>query len=310
MSLDAESFTGHNLTTTWPFPVPLEYRGYDWGTKYPWRPRHTSLTTNMAAPPKQRTKWEAAVKRRDIVFQVVDRDHILSELKRLSRLAVVVDDISLVGYPTKGTNWMGVWNHMLRFAPGRDPLEALPAAQSGELLANLISIDIPENIEYSIDAVFSVLGEYQIAVDEVGNFEFLLDETPIKPLPKTVEFSYDIHYEPGETQAIGCKYFIPGQPEGTVVVGTTGDYPRYVKAPANSKAEATLEISLQRMRILKSESKGNAQIPLDLSWRPGDTTEREGRIWKVVRVDHSSSGGANPNLTTLALRGIPPVVFS
>ena len=143
----------------------------------------------------------------------------------------------------------------------------------------------------------------------MGKFISLLDESVVVPLPTAVSFTSEELYEPALTQKIGCWYIRPGRPYGLVILGTTGEFELFVKAPANSQAEATLEISLQRARLIKNEAKATAKIPFNIKWKPGDTVFREGRNWKVVRVDHQTAGGATPDVTTLSLRQIPVVVL-
>ena len=310
MSLDGESFTGHNLTTSWSMPVELSSLvDYDWGTTGRWKPFRSTLGPRKVDENPQKTMWKSSIDQRELLTRITNPEYIKSEIRRLTKLAITSDDLSLISYPIQGTNWLGMWSHMMRFAPGRDPSKNQARAQSGELIAQVIAADIPSNVEFTISRIYQILEEYQIAVDEMGVFHFLLDETAIRSMATALTFTSELFHESNLTQTIGCWYIKPGLPYGLVVTGSTGEFPLFVKAAANSQAKATLETSLQRARLLKGELKATAQLPFDISWRPGDTVEREGRKLKVVRVDHSTAAGPTPNTTNLTLRGIPPVVL-
>ena len=132
MSLDGESFTGHTLTTTWPGPVALDARiNYDWGTEGRWKPFRSEHGPRTVEENPQKTTWKSSIDQRELLGLIANPAYVKSQILGLSQLAVTADTLSILDYPSAGTNWLGMWSHIMRFIPGRDPVASLARAKTG-----------------------------------------------------------------------------------------------------------------------------------------------------------------------------------
>ena len=208
------------------------------------------------------------------------------------------------------SNWLTVMSRIL-FQAEPDQSGAIAARASGQLVADLISSDLPRKAR-KLDDYLKVLLDYQLGLNPRVIFPLSLLDLTDQRNPKVLvgaEFSQEVSHLDIANRKIICKYEEGGQAKGEYVLGTdTTMEPFRVRDPANSIAEAYLECQLQRLKLLASQNKASARLPLDLTLNPGDVVQFAGNVtWKVVKSVHKLVSGSSPDTTELTLRQIPPI---
>ena len=212
------------------------------------------------------------------------------------------------------SNALGVWNSLLlggpKAGPVHDALAAVALANSGRRLMEIILEDLTD--ETRLNEVVNVLADYQFcldpAPDNFGDLAFLLERGDD---PRAIELIADWSDEEDEidpaTQPIGCAYLDLPMGESILIrpEARAGlPPPIFVEHPANSRAEAELEIALQRAKFAAEHLTGGASVPLDTTIMPLHTVSAFHQVWKVTRVTHRWPEGSAAETTELQLRAV------
>ena len=278
--------------------------------------------------------------RRRLADLLKKQEHMLAQAKRLTRAvadqsiinALLTSDLSPATLVQQAiaaepdSNALGVWNSLLlggpKAGPVHDALAAVALANEGRLLMNLILADLTN--AKRLNEVVRVLADYQLCLDPApanfGDLAFLLERGDPVALEQIADWSDDEDELDPATQPISCVYIDPapvvfvgnlprlsdaGQSVLTLPEPTpTSLPPLFVEEPANSRAEAELEIALQRAHLTAEHLTAGASVPLDPTIKPLDTVSAEGKVWKVTRVTHRWPAGTAPETTELQLRAI------
>lgn len=251
-----------------------------------------------------------------------NRAHMLAQAKRLTRFTgedLVGPDAPLdfTLLPGLGTNVLGQWNYILRNqargAPTHDFTSLAAFLDSGELLMDLILEDLSDADD--LNQMVQVLAEYQLVLDpypaNFGDLAFLLDAGDATELKQIADWSEEEQEDVDPaTQPISCRYLPEGErmpgPLPTLVIpdASAGSPPLPVREPADNRAEAELEIALQRARLTAEHLTAGASVLINPSIKPLDALTAYGRTWKVMRVTHRWPAGSAPEMTELQLRAI------
>ena len=275
----------------------------------------------------QTTYWGRVREERQesLAALLTDRDHMLAQAKRLTKFAYRqpedgVEDIS--GAPlsideTK-TNALGRWNHILRNVPsGPYSLLSLPLESTLDSGAPLMDLYILPDLNSAetadLNVLVDVLAGYQLVLDpspaaDFGDLAFLLDAVSERELPTPMDWSDEEVLVDPDDQPIACQYLdgdaamqtltLPAPASGSPATLT-------VREPAGSRAEAELEIALQRARLAAERLTAGARVLIEPSMRPLDAVRAAGHVWVATRVTHRWPAGQDqPETTDLQLRAV------
>ena len=270
-----------------------QHRAWSWidedgeATGGQWWPLFRTRAKTGPSNYSQTVRWGKAPTWEQIASLVATPSWLRAQLSRLSSGA-----------------WISLFNQILLQAEP-DRQGAASAADSGQLLAELLLADFPHSAE-SLDDYTRVLSEYQLGIDPTTLFPIsLLDLTNVseaKPI-SPAEWSEEATFIDNTERPISCQFYTGGAPLGTVILGSDTTLPTLrVKDPANSEAEAYLEIMLQRLRLLSADPKASAVIPLDLSLNPGAAVSYEGQDWIILKSIHRLTATSRVDTTNLTLR--------
>ena len=275
----------------------------------------------------QTTYWGRVreARRETLAGLLTDRDHMLAQAARLTRFAYRqpeddVEDIS--GAPLSidetGTNTLGLWNHILRNVPsGPYSLLSLPlesTLDSGAPLMDLYILpDLNAQETDDLNVLADVLAGYQLVLDpspsaDFGDLAFLLDPVSERELPTPIDWSdEEVLVDPGG-QPIACDYLDEhAQVQTLTLPAPEADSPvtLRVREPAGSRAEAELEIALQRAKLAAERLTAGARLLIEPAMRPLHAVRAAGHVWVATRVTHRWPAGKDqPESTDLQLRAV------
>lgn len=184
-----------------------------------------------------------------------------------------------------------------------------PPAPALVALSNLLLNDLPDP-PASLADYTRALSDYQYGIDPASDAASLriisLVATSGNATPPTTDAEWvrQTHYTNAATVRIECRYQAN---DGSIQTYATGSLtpPRKVELPAASRAEAYLEITLQRLRLLAEAERAELTIPLDLTISPGQGLTYDNSDWVIVRAIHTI-GADRPYTTAATLRPVPP----
>ena len=176
-------------------------------------------------------------------------------------------------------------------------------------LSDLLLADLPDP-PASLADYARALADYQLGIDPASDatalrlISLVAAGTVATPPPRVSEWVRESDYSDAATVAIECRYQHVDGSIQTYSAGT-GQPPRRVEDPAASRAEAYLEIALQRLRLLAETERGLLTTPLDLGLAVGMSMSYDGADWVIVRLVHQDTRERVPT-TRITLRPIPP----
>ncbi len=275
----------------------------------------------------QTTYWGRVreARRETLAGLLTGRDHMLAQAKRLTRFAYRqpdedVEDITGAPLSIDGarTNTLGLWNHILRNVPsGPYSLLSLPLESTLDSGAPLMDLYILPDLNAAetndLNTLVDVLAGYQLVLDPsptapLGTLAFVLDAVSERELPTPIDWSEEEVLVDPDDQPIACDYLDGDARVQTLTLPEpAADSPAAlrVREPAGSRAEAELEIALQRAVLAAERLTSGARLLINPSMRPLDAVRAAGHVWVVTRATHRWPAGENQAETTdLQLRAV------
>lgn len=250
-----------------------------------WTPERRSYSLSSR---RTTVTWTGSLDPESLEPRVVDRQALIGQI------GVVLAD----------SPWHRLMANVARVADtDTDDLDSPQGA-----LTDLILADIPSHAASASDYA-AALADYQLGL--IDRFDratvvSLLSEFAGTRGSSMAELDWVVESSFGDplNRAIECLY-----------QDRTGDVRSYrdgndlpllrVQEPAASRAEAYLEIVLQRLRLYTQSARAAQTTVLDLGASVGQLVNRDGRSWLVVRMQHNIPASGMPR-TTLTLRLVPP----
>ncbi len=207
---------------------------------------------------------------------------------------------------TMGT-WVRLYGQIMAMASADDPPPPWDQAIAELLLADLPAPPAP------LGDYVRALAEYQIGIDPISTAPALhlidMSSTSAYRVPAQIaEWERRDIYTSAARAAISCRYQAASGVVEELVVGSERPI-LAVERAAGSRAEAYLEITLQRLGMIMAERAASMTMPLDVSWSPGDGVEYDGARWIVRSAEHEISAD-RASRTRLRLRPSPPLPSS
>ena len=184
-----------------------------------------------------------------------------------------------------------------------------PPGPGVDALAELLLTDMPAPPAKIADYA-KTLREYQIAIDPKSAVPALLlldmsGADAFRVPDRVSSWERETSYTDAASARIECRY--QTREGGIDTIGDGSGSPTlHVENPAGSRAEAWLEISLQRLSLLMESERASMTTPLDASLYPGDGIEYDDTLWIAARVEHRIAGD-RISQTSVTLRPSPPL---